>query len=95
MDAFDFEFLQMDPNRNRFYANYIDYVREGKHKGERAFKSIIYNDGELSEDKIYLKKDKRTLKFRIYPAKLGHVLIVEHNKKAKTIDLHLEKLNVE
>ena len=95
MGAFDFEFLQMDPNRNRFYANYIDYVREGKHKGERAFKSIIYNDGELSEDKIYLKKDKIKLKFRIYPAKLGHVLIVEHNKKAKTIDLHLEKLNVE
>ena len=60
-----------------------------------AFKTIIHDEGELSEDKIYLPNNGRKVITRPLPGKLGHVLIFEYNKKEKSAYLHLEKLNVE
>ncbi|WNH08248.1 DUF6770 family protein [Thalassobellus suaedae] len=54
----------------------------------------MYDEGKLSEDKIYLQKDSGKIKFRVLPAKLGHIMLLEYNKKEKTLDLHLEKLNL-
>lgn len=92
MGAFDFIYTQRDPANDRFYACFIDYERLKGEKNKNAFKTIIYDDGELSEDKIYLStKDKN---FRVMPGKMGNVLLTEYNKKEKTITLHLEKLNI-
>ena len=44
----------------------------------KAFKTIIYDDGSLSEDKIILKK--RSINFRILPGKLGYVLLLDYNR---------------
>jgi len=93
--AFDYEFTQIDTDRDRFYANFIDYERLKDEDNKLAFKTIAYNDGKLSEDKIYLQKNSGKIKFRVLPAKLGNVMLLEYNRKEKTLDLHLEKLNVE
>ena len=93
--AFDYEFTQIDKDRDRFYSNFIDYERLKGEKNKLAFKTIMYNEGEFSEDKIYLQKDSGKIKFRVLPAKLGHIMLVEYNKKEKTIDLHIEKLNLQ
>ena len=90
--AFDYEYTQVDRKNDRFYACFIDYERLKGEKNKNAFKTIIYDDGELSEDKIYLTTADKN--FRIMPAKLGNVLLVEYNKKEKSISLHLEKLNI-
>ena len=92
--AFDYEFTQIDTERDRFYANFIDFERLKGEENKLAFKTIMYSDGELHEDKIYLKKDSGKIRFRVMPAKLGHVMLVEYNKKEKKIDVHLEKLNL-
>lgn len=91
--GFDYVFTQRDSKRDRFYTGYIDYERLKGEKNKYAFKSINYSDGKLSEDKIYLKNSRRNSS-RVYEAKSGHVLIMEHNKKDKTITLHLEKINI-
>jgi len=90
--AFDYAYTQVDKVNDRFYACFIDYERLKGEKNKNAFKTIICDEGKLTEDKIYLESDNKD--FRVMPAKLGNVLLMEYDKKSKTIDLHLEKLNI-
>ncbi|RZJ55971.1 MAG: hypothetical protein EOO44_01310 [Flavobacterium sp.] len=90
--AFDYEYTQVDKANDRFYACFIDYERLKGEKNKNAFKTIIYDEGKLSEDKIYLESDSKD--FRVLPAKIGNVLLLEYDKKLKSINLHLEKLNI-
>jgi len=94
MGAFDYEFTQIDKDKDRFYSAFIDYERLKGEPNKLAFKAVIYDNGKLKEDKIYLSKSKRRIKYRVLPGKMGHVLLMEYNKKKKTIQLHLEKLNL-
>lgn len=90
--AFDYEFTQLDKANDRFYSCFIDYERLKGEKNKNAFKTIIYDDGNLSEDKIYLETENKD--FSVLPAKVGNVLLIEYDKKLKEINLHLEKLNI-
>ena len=90
--AFDYEYTQVDRANDRFYSCFLDYEKIKGAKNRNAFKTIIYDDGKLSEDKIYLQDGDKD--FRVYPAKLGSVLLLEYNKKEKEINLHLEKINI-
>ena len=90
--AFDYEYTQIDKANDRFYACFIDYERLKGEKNKNAFKTIIYDEGKLSEDKIYLESDSKD--FRVLPAKVGNVVLLEYDKKLKEISLHLEKLNI-
>ena len=90
--AFDYEYTQVDRVNDRFYSCFVDYEKIKGEKNKNAFKTIIYDDGELSEDKIYLEDGDKD--FRVFPAKIGNVLLLEYNKKKKEINLHLEKINI-
>jgi len=90
--AFDYEYTQLDKANDRFYSCFIDYERLKGEKNKNAFKTIIYDDGQLSEDKIYLATTNT--EYRVLPAKIGNVLLLEYNKKEKTINMHMEKLNI-
>ncbi|RTY88513.1 DUF6770 family protein [Flavobacterium sp. GT3R68] len=90
--AFDYEYTQLDKANDRFYACFIDYERLKGEKNKNAFKTIIYDEGKLSEDKIYLASENK--EFRVMPAKVGNILLLEYDKKAKEINLHMEKLNI-
>lgn len=90
--AFDYEYTQIDRANDRFYSCFVDYEKIKGEKNKNAFKTIIYDEGELTEDKIYLEQGEKT--FRVFPAKLGSVLLLEYDKKAKQINLHLEKINI-
>lgn len=92
--AFDYEYTQLDKKNDRFYACFIDYERLKGEKNKSAFKTIIYDNGQLSEDKIYLTNEKNNSDFRVLPAKVGNVLLLEYDKKLKEINIHLEKLNI-
>ena len=90
--AFDYAYTQIDKANDRFYACFVDYEKEKGKKGKNAFKTIIYDDGELSEDKIFLKDGDK--EFLVLPAKVGNVMLMEYNKKDKTLNVHLEKINI-
>jgi len=90
--SFDYEYTQIDAANDRFYACFVDYEKEKGQKSKNAFKTIIYDDGELSEDKIYLKDGDK--EFEVLPAKVGNVMLVEYDKKKKSINVRLEKINI-
>ena len=98
--GFDFVYSQRDVKRDRFYANFIDYERGDKKKKKNkekkksrfVFKTIIQDGGELSVDNVELPKQSRY--FRVLPAKVGHVLLLEYDRKKKSSSLHMEKLNI-
>lgn len=90
--AFDYEYTQLDKANDRFFSCFIDYERIKGEKNKNAFKTIIYDEGQLTEDKIYL--ENKDVEFRVFPAKIGNVLLLEYNKKLKQIVLHLEKINI-
>lgn len=91
--AFDFVNVQNDVNNNRFYANFIDFERLENETDKFAFLSVINNDGKFSSDKIQMQR-KRKYVLLALPAKMGHVLMIEYNKKEKILEMHLEKLNI-
>lgn len=90
--AFDYEYTQVDKANDRFYACFMDTERIKGEKSKNAFKTIIYDEGKLSEDKIYLQNEN--VDFRVLPAKIGNVLLLEYDKKLKKLNLHLEKMNI-
>lgn len=91
--AFDYEFTQVDTDRDMFFATFIDYERLKGEKNKFAFKALIYKDGKISQDKVYLPNSRKETT-RVMAAKMGHVLILDYNRKEKKVNLHLEKLNV-
>ncbi len=93
MGGFDYQFTQLDTKRDRFYATFIDYERLKGEKNKYAYKSIMYQDGKFAQDKIYLKKSKGKIVSKVMPGKLGHVVLLEYDRKAKSLDIHLEKMN--
>jgi len=84
---FDYGFTQIDPKNDRFYSMFLDADRAGvKSKNVKyACKTIIYDDGELSEDKIMLSSEGKTENtLHMMPAKVGYVALVDFDKEAKS-----------
>lgn len=88
--AFDYAFTQMGQDKATFVSGYIDYQKDKDYKGS-VFNSISYADGKITNDRINLKTDASTI--RLMPAKPGFVLLVEYFKKAKRLDMRMEKIN--
>jgi hypothetical protein len=77
-------------DNSTFSICYSDYVRSKDYKGG-TFKSISFNNGKFTEDKINtLSKASSSW---VLPGKLGQVLLVDYYKKDKKIEAHFEKLN--
>jgi len=92
LGGFDHEYTQIDKENDRFYACFIDYERIKGEKNKTAFKTIIYDDGEFSQDKIYLDEKGKITK--VFPAKIGNVVIFEYDRKKKELNIRMEKLNI-
>jgi len=46
-----------------------------------AFKVVMFNEGQRSEDKIHLQESRGRVSYSVTPAKLGHVMLLEYNRK--------------
>lgn len=93
--GFDYQFTQIDTKRDRFYSSFIDYERIKGDKNKWSFTTIMHQDGKFAKDKIYLNTPNKSTYRRVLPGKLGHVVIMDYDKKEKSLDIHLEKLNFE
>jgi len=88
--AFDYTFTQMGAHKESFVSGYTDYEKDKDYRG-LVFHSISYADGKVTNDQINLKTDATSL--RIMPGKSGSVLLLEYYKKAKKLDVRMEKIN--
>ena len=88
--AFDYSFTQMGQDKASFICGYTDYQKDKDYKG-MTFNAISYNEGKLTTDKINLKTEASNIS--VLPARPGSVLLIEYFKKAKRLDIHMEKIN--
>ena len=91
---FDYAFSSVDYERNRVFASYANCARrkdtEDKKKTD-YIGALVYDNGELSTDKLPIKS-KGTW-YHVMPAKPGYLVITIYEKKAKTLEMQLEKIN--
>lgn len=88
--AFDYSYTQMGKNNASFVSAYTDYERSKGYKG-LTFHAISYYDGKITTDKINLKTE--ATRMAVFPAKPGSVMIVEYYKKARKLEMRMEKIN--
>lgn len=91
---FDYAFSSVDYERNRVFASYINYARKKETEDKKKTNyvgTLIYDDGQLTTDKLLLKSDATF--YNVLPAKPGYIALLIYEKKAKTLELRLEKIN--
>ena len=92
-NSFDFYFLQTQDDDEVVHIGYLDYDRMEKGESKESyFGALTYADGEFTKDKIVLERKRRT-NIVVFPAKAGHILIMEYNRKEKVLDMRLEAIN--
>jgi hypothetical protein len=90
--GFDYVFTQPSSDNNTFVINYINYDREKGQKGKNQLGSIVYTpEKNFTVDKVDLSR--KSVKYFVYRAKPGYVMISEYFEKEKRIDRRLEKIN--
>ena len=90
--GFDYLFTQLSPGNDTFTINYINYDREKGQKGKNQLGSIVYTpEKTFAVDKLDL--NRKSVKYFVYRAKQGFVMISEYFEKEKTIESRLEKIN--
>jgi hypothetical protein len=90
--GFDFLFSQVSNDKSTFNVSYINYDREKGTKAKNILGTVVYTP----EKKFVLDKmplDRKSTSFFVYRAKEGYVMISEYNKKLKTLESRLEKIN--
>jgi hypothetical protein len=90
LGGFDYRYVQTNLDNSVFSICYSDYEKSKDYKGG-TFKSISYNNGKFTEDRIATKSTASTS--WVLPGKLGQVLLIDYYKKDKRLEAHFEKLN--
>ena len=90
--GFDYVFTQLDNEKTSFHIGYTDYEKGKDFKG-MAFTAISRHvgDAKLTTDKLNLVSSASSM--RVYPAKLGFVMISEYFKKTRKMEVRIEKMN--
>jgi hypothetical protein len=90
MGYFDYRFTEVSKDNRSFTSGYMDYEKSKDYKG-LVFHTISYTEGKISTDQVQLKTDATAL--HVMAAKPGFIMITEYFKKAKKMELRLEKIN--
>lgn len=90
--AFDYMYTQPNEDNSVLTFCYDNYERsKGKRKHILGVVSRRVGDTEYTQDKVNLQTDASWI--RSFPAKPGHVLLVEYFRKEKRIETRIEKFN--
>jgi hypothetical protein len=90
MGGFDYRYVQANGDNSNFSICYSDFEKTKDYKGG-TFKSISFNNGKFTEDRIATKSAASSS--WVLPGKLGQVLLIDYYKKEKRLEAHFEKLN--
>jgi hypothetical protein len=88
--GYDYAYTQSNKDHSSFSICYTDYIKGKDYKGG-TFNSISYNEGKITTDKINTKSDATST--AIFPSSQGQVLVMDYYRKAKKLEMHIEKLN--
>lgn len=94
VDGFDYAFTVTDAEKDRYFATYVDFDRSKGESGEKLgsyIGTIVHDGGNMTLDKLPIKSSATY--YRVLPSKPGHVVIMEYFRKAKRLDMRMEKVN--
>lgn len=92
MGDFDYQFSQTSNDKKNFNIAYTNWEKEKGEKAKKYIGNISINDkGDFSLDKIDVTN--KASAYFVFPAKPGHVMMVDWLKKEKTVGMKLVKLN--
>lgn len=91
LGGFGYEYTQRSQDNSVFTFGYINREKKKGKKTKYIFGAVTYADGEYSADKIEL--GRRAYNIAVFPAKPGHVMIIEYIRKEKKLEMRLEKIN--
>ena len=89
---FDYAFTTESNDKSTFNSVYINYARDKENDSNLDVGTIYYKDKEIAVD--HVKLNTRPSSFKIIPAKSGYITILEYQRKTKTVELRLEKLDI-
>ncbi len=93
-DGFDYAFTITDPEKDRYFASYVDFDRKKGESGEKIGSyvgTIVHNAGTTTLDKLPIKSSSSA--YRVLPGKPGNVVLLEYFRKEKRMEMRLEKVN--
>jgi hypothetical protein len=93
-DGFDYAFTITDPDKDRYFASYVDFDRKKGDSGEKIGSyvgTIVYDGGTTTLDKLPIKSSSSN--YRVLPGKPGNVVLLEYFRKEKRMEMRLEKVN--
>ncbi|MFK8007458.1 MAG: DUF6770 family protein [Saprospiraceae bacterium] len=89
--GFGYEYTQRNQDNSIFTFGYINREKKKGAKTKYIFGAVTYADGEYTSDKVDL--GRRASNIAVFPAKPGHVMIIEYIRKEKKLEMRLEKIN--
>lgn len=89
---FDYQFFANSSNKKTFNAVYVNYDKEKGEKAKKVVGNIILGEKQMvTIDQIDMPA-KASSAF-LYPAKPGHIMMVDYLKKEKQLGMKLVKIN--
>lgn len=92
-NGFDYSFTSKSRAQGTASIGYVDYEKKQGAKNEFVFGAVTYYDGKFTQDKIPLGKPKGRDWIRVMAGKPGYVVLFAYDKKEKTLETRLEKIN--
>lgn len=90
---FNYAFSSVSADRKTFDAAYVNYDRDKEEGNKFVVGNIVYNkEQKLVMDKVDISS--KATSHWVMQAKPGYVCIFEYFKKAKKVEIRLEKLNI-
>lgn len=89
--GFDYEFANQTKNGKGMYVVYTSNNGERGKKFRNTITAQVYEDGKFTKDEIVIERDVDY--YSCLPAQPGYILMTDYNKKTKTLESRLEKLN--
>lgn len=89
--GFGYEYTQRNQDNSIVTFGYVNREKKKGAKTKIIYGAVTYADGEFTTDKVDL--GRRANNIGVFPAKPGHVMIMEYKRKEKKLEMKLEKIN--
>lgn len=90
--GFDYQYTQIGDDNNAFTFFYSTNEEKGK-KIEKKLASVSRHVGDTTYETDAVSLESKADYHSVLPAKSGHLLFIEYFRKAKKLDMRIEKYN--
>ncbi len=91
--GFDFLFTTQNDYEGTTSITYLDYEKKPGQPKQWVFHAVTLFDDEFSKDQMVVGKPSDSKNLSVFPAKPGHIAVMEYNEEEEKLSIYLEKIN--